>query len=74
MIQPLPPIPPIVWGFIGLTFIFIVLAIYNGIRMFKAPKDTRLDMLITKVDMLIQRSGNLADKDDVNKLTKAIKA
>ncbi len=54
------PLPPLVLGFFILAAIFGVMALYNGIRMFFAPKDTRLDDLIKAVKEL---SPNIAGND-----------
>ena len=58
---------------VGLA-IFGFLALLTLIRIKMEPKDTRLDTLITSVARLEQKIDNLATKDDVNELTKAIKA
>jgi amino acid transporter len=48
------PLPPSIIGFLIIAGLFVLVAIYNGVRMMFAPKDNRLDILIEKVDKLIE--------------------
>jgi hypothetical protein len=55
------PIPVLVWiGFI-IAGIFCILAIYNAIKMWNTPKDTRLDDLIQAVKDLKPKEQDSGD-------------
>ncbi|MBA7650823.1 hypothetical protein ES703_58634 [subsurface metagenome] len=56
------PLPAIVLPFLILAGLFALMAIYNGIRMWFAPKDTRLDDLINAVKALQNTDDNNSPK------------
>ena len=58
------PLPPIVIALLVLAGIFALLALYNGIRMIFAPKDTRLDDLINAIRELKANSNIISNKSD----------
>jgi peptidoglycan hydrolase CwlO-like protein len=58
------PFPKLVWALLGIAFVALIFVIYNGMRIYTAHKDTRLDSLINNATALTAEIQSLKAKID----------
>jgi peptidoglycan hydrolase CwlO-like protein len=58
------PFPKLVWALLGIAFVALIFVIYNGMKIYTAHKDTRLDSLINNATTLTAEIQRLKEKID----------